>query len=754
MGKLIEKVISHRLQFHLSANGFLDPNQLEGISQRLTTDAGMYLTHLIRTGWIKECHTSVIAFDIAQFFPSLNHNFLLLCLAKAGLNANVLKFFRNYHFNRFTTYAWNNFVSQKFATSVGVGQGSALSSILSTIYLAPIIKTFKNRIKNLKEKIPTDILSFVDNGLLISQKSYELSSAFLLSSYNMISKILSDAGLVMEHSKSEVFHFTQARNLPNPSIDLTSVGGPLLHPKPIWRYLGFFFNRKLNFHHYVHHYVIKCLSTLNAMKMLGNSSRGLLPMQKRLLYRTCIIPIALYDFQLWFFKGVPMVKNITELKKMQQRAALWITGAFRTSPSEGVEAIAGLIPINLHLKKLNGRHHLRYATIPPSHVINALLDKHQSKNQNQHKFALANLTNKQKSKLKSPIKDVSERLNKIKNEFDPHHIIFHPGLYLVDHFSSRIVFHSPDSSSNEALFDHSSKLNLVFEKTQKSSNDIAVISDGSIKAVGSATAIAHIWKDYKVNAQLKAHANNITPLEAKLMAICIGLTAAFENSEAQQILVITDSLKGEKKIISSGDQYLQKSIIPIAEKIQSFLSKDNCNAIHFWHCPNKIEWSRHTLVDKEAKSSHIPPILSKKNSFLLSKKLECNRSLKSWQKSFKDSKKKGQLFLEFKDDNDKVIKPTYAKGGSWLTHIGISNSVCARFTRMMLEHASIGEYWQRFFPNTPIQCPCGEADIEMREHIVMQCRRYDTSFCPRDIRISSFVEFIIGNPTLFCFDNS
>jgi len=55
-----------------------------------------------------------------------------------------------------------------FNTNVGVGQGLALSPILSAIYLAPVIKTFKKRIKNLKENIPTDILSFVDNSLLIS----------------------------------------------------------------------------------------------------------------------------------------------------------------------------------------------------------------------------------------------------------------------------------------------------------------------------------------------------------------------------------------------------------------------------------------------------------------------------------------------------------------------------------------------------------------------------------------------------------
>jgi len=121
----------------------------------------------------------------------------------------------------------------------------------------------------------------------------------------------------MEYDETELFHFTRACHPSNPFINLSSVGGSVISPKPIWRYLGFYFDCKLNFNYHTHFYVTKCLSTLSAMKMLGNSSRGLLPIQKQLLYRTCVLPIALYGFQLWFFKGVPIVKNITELKKMQ-----------------------------------------------------------------------------------------------------------------------------------------------------------------------------------------------------------------------------------------------------------------------------------------------------------------------------------------------------------------------------------------------------------------------------------------------------
>jgi len=316
-GKLIEKAISNRLQFYLTTNGYLGPNQLSGIRQRSTIDAGLYLTHIVQAGWIKQCHTSIIAFDVAQFFPSLNYLFLTKCLSKTGLKQNIINFFNSYHANQSTTYSWNRFSSPPFNTDIGVGQGSALSPIISAMYMASIIKTFKKRIKNLKEKIPSDILSFVDNGLLISQeKSFELFSAFLLCSYNIMSKVLHDAGLVMEHSKSEVFHFTQSQRPPNQPLDLSSVGGPILTPKPIWRYLGFYFDRKLNFHH-MHFYATKCLSTLNAMKLLGNASQGILPIQKRLLYRTCILPIELYGFQLWFFKGAPTAKNMYELGKMQ-----------------------------------------------------------------------------------------------------------------------------------------------------------------------------------------------------------------------------------------------------------------------------------------------------------------------------------------------------------------------------------------------------------------------------------------------------
>ena len=89
--------------------------------------------------------------------------------------------------------------------------------------------------------------------------------------------------------------------------------------------------------------------TVKSMKFLRNSTHGLAPQQKCLLYRSCILPIALYSHQLWFYNKALLLYLIRELNKMQCYAVIWILGAFCMSSLFGIEAIAGLIPIKFYL---------------------------------------------------------------------------------------------------------------------------------------------------------------------------------------------------------------------------------------------------------------------------------------------------------------------------------------------------------------------------------------------------------------------
>src|SRR5262249_1167273 len=161
--------------------------------------------------------------------------------------------------------------------------------------------------------------------------------------------LFSASGLELEHSKLEVYHFSRRHGDENPPIDLgfaPHMGATPLRPRPYWRYLSFYFNRALNFREHVRFYSTKALTTVKSMVMLGNLVRGLLPMHKRLLYWSCIVPVAMYGFHLWFHRGSCNKALLKQLNTMQQRAAIWICGAFHTSPMLGVEVIAGLMPMH------------------------------------------------------------------------------------------------------------------------------------------------------------------------------------------------------------------------------------------------------------------------------------------------------------------------------------------------------------------------------------------------------------------------
>jgi len=282
---------------------------------------------------------------------------------------------------------------------------------------------------------------------------------------------------------------------------------------------------------------------------------------------------------------------------------------------------------------------------------------------------------------------------------------------------------------------------------------VAVIANGGMKKSHVVTAAAHIWSDNTIVKKLQVNSINVIVLEAELMAICTSLIPAMKIEDIHNIIIITDSIAAGRKILESKVNPLQNMVIPLASAIKSFFSKDSRNKIHFWYCPSKAKWSRHKLVDNQVKANTCFPTFPSKESHLFSQKKECDNILCKWQTFFANSIKKGHYFLNFEDKKQKVIKPTYAKSGSWLPVIGFTNSLCACFTCMTTGHAPIREYRQRFLPHLPSSCPCGEAEVQTREHIVMECNRHNPSTRLYNIIINSFVHFLADNLGAFSFDN-
>ena len=110
-----------------------------------------------------------------------------------------------------------------------------------------------------------------------------------------------------------------------------------------------------------------------------------------------------------------------------------------------------------------------------------------------------------------------------------------------------------------------------------------------------------------------------------------------------------------------------------------------------------------------------------KPSWDFSKKEKCNSIIQKWQMYFQAS----DCNLNLLDNNYLSIKPTYMKDSTWLKLLGHLNSLYARATRAITNHAPIGKYCLRFFPRENSNCLCKIYPIKSRHHILYKCRRYN-----------------------------
>ena len=234
------------------------------------------------------------------------------------------------------------------------------------------------------------------------------------------------------------------------------------------------------------------------------------------------------------------------LRKIQWRAALWITGAFCTLPTLGVKAITRLIPIYLYLKKLYRKFLLQQSSLPSNHITHSILSSYRLQEQNCHNASIGCLTAKQRIWLKSPLIDVDNKHNKFFFSFSFFNEEFKPRNHLVNIFPDCFYFHSCLSNIQK----HIKNLDEITFRALTDPFSTIIVSDASIKNQ-VATSISYIHSFNKLIIKTLHKTINITTAETKLFTIRCGINQAVTNSNTNYIVVITDSLHVTRKIFNS-----------------------------------------------------------------------------------------------------------------------------------------------------------------------------------------------------------
>ena len=136
-------------------------------------------------------------------------------------------------------------------------------------------------------------------------------------------------------------------------------------------------------------------------------------------------------------------------------------GAFCTSSTSGIEAIASFIPIYLYIQKLNGRFYLREYLLLANHIITSMIKTRPTNHMKPHCFSLEWLMPKQCSNIKGLIIDINNRFNEVLSLFSFFNCEFSPGNRLIDFFPKHFLFHSLNRNCESSIKSYLHKLENI-----------------------------------------------------------------------------------------------------------------------------------------------------------------------------------------------------------------------------------------------------------------------------------------------------
>ena len=364
------------------------------------------------------------------------------------------------------------------------------------------------------------------------------------------------------------------------------------------------------------------------------------------------------------------------LNKIQRRATIWILGAFKTLPLEGIEAIAGIIPMKFHLQKIAKRSQIQPFKLPINHILRNLIDDSPPSSTIPNPYKIGLLTNCQRSLTKGHVINSYNKSHWIFQSFSPLSIEFSPGHRIIDNFSDRFSFNLVNRKEKTKDNICTQELDEIVLQVSSSPHTALMVTDASIKN-NITTSISHIHLMNSLLTKTVHHASFVTSTEAELFAIRYSINQAYSKDNISKIIIITDFIHAAKKIFDSDSHLYQLHSIAILRELQEFFNSNLDNSIEFWECPSQLKWRFHCDIDKDSKSFHLTPSYPCKISWDFCKKTNSDNIIKQWKMTFQASDSKENHFLDLLDNNFNPIEPSYIKGSLWLQSFGHSNLLYA-----------------------------------------------------------------------------
>ncbi|KAI9036174.1 putative reverse transcriptase [Aspergillus affinis] len=328
LGKILEAVATVRIAWALEERNLLPRSHLGG-------RRGISVDHLIQLlldqifeSWGKGRKVSILLLDVAGAFDNVSHIRLLHNLRMIGLGffAGWLKSFLS---NRSTRLQLPGYLSNLILTPTGIPQGPPISPILFLLFNTPLIRALSiDGIEALRIQPP-----LLEGGKKVS--------------YGWID----DVATLTKRTVPQEYIYTEPWQGEDPEVDnwdppveppghdqlpiKDHATGFIIKPVEHAKYLGIWLDRTLSFDTHRVKALAKANGTLEALRSISGSTWGTSLLSMRRIYLAVVVPQLLYGAAAWYSPTSRTVsykklqKTVNEFQRIQIRAAVLISGAFR-----------------------------------------------------------------------------------------------------------------------------------------------------------------------------------------------------------------------------------------------------------------------------------------------------------------------------------------------------------------------------------------------------------------------------------------
>lgn len=250
LAKVLTSIIAENMSFLVEQHQLLPKTHFGGRVGQSTMDAIQYLVHKVKTAWRNNQVVSVLFLDVEGAFPNAVTARLIHNLKKRRIPKATVKFIQQLLYNRRTKLKFDDYTSEEFNITNGIGQGDPLFMLLYILYNADLLNLPDNPMHE-------DAIGYVDDIALLAIRADFVETTQRLEM--MMTK--EDGGIQwsrehnshFEVTKSSVLHLTR-RTSPDPNSrrgrvpmekPALTLEGHLIQEEDFYKYLGVLIDAQL-----------------------------------------------------------------------------------------------------------------------------------------------------------------------------------------------------------------------------------------------------------------------------------------------------------------------------------------------------------------------------------------------------------------------------------------------------------------------------------------------------------------------------